>query len=227
MELKLVKQGKFLGTTCDFYLDKEYNILMNRLQIGEALQYTDPHDAIKKIHKRHKEILDSHSRGGQIVPTFGGYQESFLYDEKGIFTVVRYSRTKVSNNYFDWVYDKIQDIKKNGFYIPTEKDDKWLGVRDDSKKVRKDETDAIKLFVEYCKASGSGNADKYFISLTNLVRTKLNIPKGLEKNDMSQKQLRDTMALETVIGMKILKLINDVVEYHEIYKKIKDLISVI
>lgn len=57
MELKLVKQGEFLGTRCDFYVDEENNIYMSRTQIGYALQYKNPQDAIKKIHLRHYEKL--------------------------------------------------------------------------------------------------------------------------------------------------------------------------
>lgn len=37
MELKLVKQGEFLGTRCDFYVDEENNIYMSRTQIGYVL----------------------------------------------------------------------------------------------------------------------------------------------------------------------------------------------
>lgn len=39
MKLKLVKQGEFLGTVCDFYVDEGNNIYMSRTQIGYALQY--------------------------------------------------------------------------------------------------------------------------------------------------------------------------------------------
>ena len=41
MRLTLVKQGRFLGTTCDFYIDEDDNIYMSRTQIGYALQYKE------------------------------------------------------------------------------------------------------------------------------------------------------------------------------------------
>ena len=57
MRLKLVKQSNFLGTVCDFYVDEEDNIYMSRTQIGYALQYKDPANAIKNIHnKNHKPV---------------------------------------------------------------------------------------------------------------------------------------------------------------------------
>ena len=55
MKLKLVKHGEFLGTVCDFYVDEENNIYMSRTQIGYALQYKDPANAILRIHQRHYE----------------------------------------------------------------------------------------------------------------------------------------------------------------------------
>lgn len=38
MKLMLVKQGDFLRTKCDFYVDEDDNIYMSRTQIGYALQ---------------------------------------------------------------------------------------------------------------------------------------------------------------------------------------------
>ena len=38
MRLELVKQGEFLGTVCDFYVDEENNIYMSRTQIGYSIK---------------------------------------------------------------------------------------------------------------------------------------------------------------------------------------------
>ena len=57
MKLRLVKQGDFLGTKCDFYVDEDNNIYMSRTQIGYALKYKDPSNAILRIHqKTYKEV---------------------------------------------------------------------------------------------------------------------------------------------------------------------------
>ena len=55
MMFKFIKQGKFLGTKCDFYIDEEENIYMSRTQIGYALEYTNASKAIENIHSRHKD----------------------------------------------------------------------------------------------------------------------------------------------------------------------------
>ena len=61
MKLKLVKQGEFLGTVCEFYVDEENNIYMSRTQIGYALEYKDPANAIKNIHNKNHERFDKYS----------------------------------------------------------------------------------------------------------------------------------------------------------------------
>ena len=61
MKLRLVKQGDFLGTKCDFYVDEDNNIYMSRTQIGYALGYSNPSHAILVMHQRHKERMDKFS----------------------------------------------------------------------------------------------------------------------------------------------------------------------
>lgn len=75
MRLMFVKQGKFLGTKCDFYVDEDNNIYMSRTQIGYALQYKNASKSIEKIHNRHKSRIDKFSvmiRGG---PNWGRVQK--------------------------------------------------------------------------------------------------------------------------------------------------------
>lgn len=237
MKLSLVKQGNFLGTKCDFYRDEKGQIFMSRTQIGYALNYEDPQDSIKKIHRRNKDRLDKLSiivaskdfkRGGQTVPPYtinsDPNAKNYMYTEKGIYEIVRRSRQKVADEFYDWVYDVIQAIKENGYYLATEKDERWLGVRQEGKDTRREETDAIKEFVEYAKEQGSNKPQWYYKHFTNLVRTKLNIPKNLDREDMNQKMLMQISILEGVISMKLPKLIKTGMGYKDIYEKIKELI---
>lgn len=56
--LKLVTTENFGNISCDFYRNMNDDILLTREQIGSALEYTNPDDALSKIHKRHKDRLD-------------------------------------------------------------------------------------------------------------------------------------------------------------------------
>jgi hypothetical protein len=61
MKLTLVKQGDFLGTKCDFYVNASGDIFMSRTQIGYALKYADPSNAIKNIHNKYPDRFNKWS----------------------------------------------------------------------------------------------------------------------------------------------------------------------
>ncbi len=199
---------------------------MSRTQIGYALQYKNPQDAIKKIHLRHYEKLQQRYVevvGDNLSPRprdLGKKTSIFMYDERGILDVIRWSTTEVADQYFDWVYDIIQSIKKNGYYIASEKDNKWLGVRNESKQARRYETDQIKLFVEYAKEQGSKYADLYYMIFTKLINSKVGLHGG-QRDDISQETLLELKSLETLVKMKIRKLMDKKIPYKEIYREVR------
>lgn len=234
MRLMLVKQGHFLGTICDFYVDKDNNIYMSRTQIGYALQYKDPANAVLRIHQRHHERLDKLSievKGCQFVTPSKINKDknshTFMYVEKGIYEICRHSKQKVADDFYDWVYETISGIKRNGYYISTEKDETWLNVRVDSKNTRHKFTDEIQAFVHYAMQQGSSKPEWYYKIFTKLVNNKLEIPKGMKRDELSQPTLLDIMALERIIAMKLPKLVHQNMDYKQIYQEIKNLIAAI
>ena len=230
MRLKLVKQGKFLGTVCDFYVDEENNIYMSRTQIGYALGYKDPANAVLRIHQRHYERFSDMSvnvKGCQFVtPSINNDKNAhtYMYTERGIYEICRHSKQKMADSFYDWVYETIQSIKKNGYYIASEKDSRWLGIREESKKARRYETDQIKLFVEYAKEQGSRNADKYYMIFTKLINSKVGLQGG-QRDYISQETLLELKSLETLVKMRIRKLMEKNVPYKQIYQDIKDMVQ--
>lgn len=230
MKLKLVKQGEFLGTTCDFYVDEDNNIYMSRTQIGYALEYTNPSHAVLMIHQRHKERLDKFSievRSSQFETPFNGIgknKKAFLYHEHGIYAICGYSNKAIAEKFNDWVYETISSIRKNGYYIASEKDNKWLGIREESKQARRFETDQIKSFIEYAKEQGSKNADRYYMIFTKLINGKLGIQGG-QRDDVSQETLMEVKALETLVKMRIRKLLERQIPYKEIYQDVKKMVE--
>lgn len=61
MKLRLVKQGDFLGTKCDFYVNETGDIFMSRTQIGYALKYKNPSKGIENVHNRNNKRMDRFS----------------------------------------------------------------------------------------------------------------------------------------------------------------------
>lgn len=230
MKLRLVKQGDFLGTKCDFYVNETGDIFMSRTQIGYALEYKNPSKGVENVHNRHNDRLDGMSikvTGAQIE---GGSKhldpsaDLYMYIERGIYEICRYSRQKVANSFYDWTYEVIQSIKENGYYIASEKDNKWLGTRQETKQVRKLETDQIKLFVEYARSQGSQSADRYYILFTNLINKRLGIESG-GRDKADQGTLLRLKSLETVVELHLATLMRDELPYKKIYQEVKKFID--
>lgn len=230
MKLKLVKHGEFLGTVCDFYVDEENNIYMSRTQIGYALQYKDPANAIKNIHNKNHDRFDKYSvvlTGAQFEPPLKNNskaQKVYMYNEFGIYAMCARSRQAVADDFNGWVAEVISSIRKNGYYIAAEKDSKWLGIRNESKQARRYETDQIKLFVEYAKEQGSKSADRYYMIFTKLINSKIGIQSG-KRDELSQETLMELKSLETLVKMRIRKLIEKKTPYKKIYQDVKMLVE--
>lgn len=230
MKLKLVKHGEFLGTVCDFYVDEENNIYMSRTQIGYALQYKDPANAIKNIHNKNHDRFDKYSvvlTGAQFEPPLKNNskaQKVYMYNEFGIYAMCARSRQAVADGFNDWVAEVISSIRKNGYYIASEKDSKWLGIRNESKQARRYETNQIKLFVEYAKGQGSKSADRYYVLFTKLINSKIGIQSG-KRDELSQETLMELKSLETLVKMRIRKLMEKKTPYKKIYQDVKMLVE--
>ncbi|MBU5332074.1 hypothetical protein KQI61_07670 [Anaerocolumna aminovalerica] len=113
--LQLVKQEQFNGITCDFY-NQSNQLFMTRSQIGTALEYDNPNDSIRRIHERHKERIDKFSNLGQIDLPSGGTQTTYIYSQRGIFEICRWSRQPKADQFMDWVWD-IVEAYRNGELI--------------------------------------------------------------------------------------------------------------
>lgn len=230
MKLRLVKQGDFLGTKCDFYVDEDNNIYMSRTQIGYALQYKDPSNAIRNIHARHYKRLDNFSvevTTAQIERVSKHQSEdklTFMYTAQGIFEICRHSNQPHADDFYDYVYGIVIEITQNGYYIATEKDEKWLGIRRETKQVCKEETDMIQKFVDYAISQGSTHAKMYYKHFTDLANKRCGISAG-ERDKADQKTLLRLKSLETLIEMRIETLLETNTPYKKIFTDVRDLIQ--
>jgi hypothetical protein len=84
MNLALVKSENFGNVQCDFWKDENNEIYMTREQIGGSLEYADPNNAIKNIHRRNQERLDKFSGRVKLSHPSGGVQETVVYNTRGI-----------------------------------------------------------------------------------------------------------------------------------------------
>lgn len=93
------------------------DILLTREQIGTALEYSNPSTAIKNLHRKHKDRLDSLSmkiKLGRLQnePTSkSDEQERVYYTERGIMEICRWSRQPKANLFMDWVWDIVEKYR--------------------------------------------------------------------------------------------------------------------
>lgn len=111
-KLEIVKKENFGDLECDFYKNEKGEIFVTRTQIGQALEYSNPNDAIRMIHNRNKERMDKFS-----VPFKMNGVKTYLYNARGIYEICRYSNQPKANDFYDWIYDALEKIRTTGGYI--------------------------------------------------------------------------------------------------------------
>lgn len=112
--LKLVTTENFGNISCDFYRNMNDDILLTREHIGSALEYSHPDIAIGKIHNRHKDRLDQFSILTKLVSTDGKEHDTYLYTQKGVMEICRWSNKPKANQFMDWcwnIIEKYQNIQ--------------------------------------------------------------------------------------------------------------------
>ena len=112
-KLTLITTETFNNLPCNFYRNMNDDILLTREQIGQALEYSYPDDALSKIHKRHSDRLDSLSVVVKLASTDGKMYDTTLYSERGIMEICRWSNKPKANEFMDWTWDIIEKYRHN------------------------------------------------------------------------------------------------------------------
>lgn len=115
--LKLVETDVFNEiATCDCWGNANNEYLVTREQIGRALGYKNPTNAIKNIHLKHKERLDKFSTQltlGYVEGDRYVERERILYNRKGIMEICRWSRQPLADKFMDWCWEIMDRLISN------------------------------------------------------------------------------------------------------------------
>ena len=105
---------------------------------------------------------------------------------------------------------------------------KQLAERDiarlEGKKVRRDETDAIKELVDYAIANGSENAKFYYANITKMTNDVLGIDKGM-RDTLDKRQLSVLAMIEISVSIAINDGLKAELTYKQVFALCKDRIS--
>ncbi len=97
-------------------------------------------------------------------------------------------------------------------------------ARDAGKLIRKGATDAMKEFIEYAKAQGSTNADKYYVSITKMLNSLLFVSNGhfqVSRSVLSIPQLMTISSAEQIVDRGLAIGMREKKYYKDIYQDIK------
>ncbi|WP_419767886.1 hypothetical protein [Arcobacter sp.] len=93
--------------------------------------------------------------------------------------------------------------------------------RNNSKIIRNDETNVLKVLTEYAKNQGSKSPEKLYMVYTKLVYKILNIESGL-RDKFNSSQLSLIATSEIMIRQTVLELMKKNIHYKLIYQSVKD-----
>ena len=197
--------------------------------VGDELGIINIRDTLRNIDRTERkkftnEIIsgvgNSYSRNFQT--SLNNYGETFV-SEEAVYNMSFRSNKPEAKLFTKWVTKVLKHLRVNGCVVADNDASQWLSIRQETKQVRRMETDTIKKFVEYAKGQGSTHADTYYMNFTKLVQSQLGIATG-ERNVQDQKVLMRLKSLETIVDMHIETLMKEKAPYKEIYKGVCDLI---
>lgn len=113
----------FNSTVCDFFKDEADEVWLTREQIGMALGYANPREAIKQLHHDHRDRLDKFSvqtkentvkssMGGNVTPIDNLQSTVTYYSPRGVMEICRWSAMPKANDFMDWVWDIVEAYRR-------------------------------------------------------------------------------------------------------------------
>lgn len=193
------------------------------------------------VKKEHKTVINLITKYKKEISHFGilntdikknkkGHPTEFYYlNEEQTTLLITLMRNDPKNNiiinFKIDIIDEFFRMRKILLNLSMQKvNQEWLENRSKGKISRLKETNTIKIFIEYAKMQGSKNAEKYYITLTNMEN------KALFLIEQKFKNLREVLNINQLDEAKqadeiVLKALNDGMEnkmhYKDIYKLAK------
>ena len=198
--------------------------------VGEELGIVNIRDTLRNIDREEKKKFTNDMILGvgniytrNFQDPLNNYGETFV-SEEAVYNMSFRSNKPEAKLFTKWVTKVLKHIRVNGCFVSDQKTSEWLGIRQETKQVRRMETDTIKKFVEYAKEQGSTHADSYYMNFTKLVQNHLGISPG-SRDNQKQKELLRLKSLETIVDMHLETLMKVNLPYKEVYGGVKNLIQ--
>lgn len=196
---------------------------MTRQQIGEALEYDNPQNAIDNIHAKHRERLDKFSVTLKVRATDGKRYDTHLYSAKGVYEICRWSRQPKADEFYDNVYEILEGLRLGYLKLSVEKTTHLLVERrEHSKLTRHEETNMIQKLVDYAKNQGSEHSEMLYMTYSKLANRMTGIS---DRDKATTQQLGELSLIENIILNQIRIGMEQELHYKQIYRDCKNQIE--
>lgn len=120
--MTVITSKSFGALNVDVYQNDKYQYYMTREQIGAALEYNNPNDAIRIIHSRNADRLDPLSTSFKLNGVEGGVTKTrniITYNLRGVMEICRLSRQPKADAFMDFCWDIMESLMRGDSVLAT------------------------------------------------------------------------------------------------------------
>lgn len=209
----------------ELILLKNNDVFTTSLVIAEGTNVK--HKNIKELVSKYENDLKDFGKVRVLnatLDTNGGVQKISYYllnEQQATFLMTLLRNTKIVVEFKKELVKQFYQMRQ----ILLEKQTAlWQNTRIEAKANRLKETDEIKALVAYAKENGSKNAEKYYITFSNLANKAVRIDSN-QRDTATTNQLNNLILIENIINHVIQEGLQQQAYYKEIYKSCKERIE--
>ena len=120
--MTVITSKSFGALNVDVYQNDKHQYYMTREQIGTALEYNNPNDAIRIIHSRNADRLDPLSTSFKLNGVEGGVTKArniITYSLRGVMEICRLSRQPKADAFMDFCWDIMESLMRGDSVLAT------------------------------------------------------------------------------------------------------------
>ena len=120
--MTVITSKHFGALNVDVYQNEKHQYYMTREQIGTALEYNNPNDAIRIIHSRNADRLDPLSTSFKLNGVEGGVTKArniITYNLRGVMEICRLSRQPKADAFMDFCWDIMESLMRGDSVLAT------------------------------------------------------------------------------------------------------------
>ena len=199
--------------------------ITSTLIVAEGMELK--HRAIMVLVDKYKEKLETFGTFAFEMRKSGGRPVRFAWLNEGqtVFLISLMRNSKIVVNFKQELTKEFFRQRKLIAHLLTQRQNKaWLEQREQGKLSRREETDTIKEFVDYCKARGSLSAERYYANISKMENKALFILEQKFPNIrdiLSGQQLQIIASADVAVARALRYGMEQNMPYKEIYQLAK------